>query len=464
MVFSSSVFLFLFLPVVLVLYFAFKDLDKKNTILLIFSLIFYAWGEPIYIFLLLASIFMNWLFGRLVVKGNSKRKIWLTISVILNVGLLFVFKYLGFAASNLGLLLGSNLSVNIALPIGISFFTFQAMSYVIDVYRGDGVSQKKIRNVALYISLFPQLIAGPIVRYQTVADQITNRTHSLEKIRGGVRRFILGLGKKVIFANNFSLVADAVFYSGQQHGFLILWIGAVAYSLQILFDFSGYSDMAIGLGRIFGFEFLENFDYPYTSKSVTEFWRRWHISLGSWFRDYVYIPLGGNRVSGARHIFNLFIVWLLTGFWHGANWTFVVWGLFYFVILVIEKFTHMDKLFEKKLHILPHIYTMLLVVLGWVIFRADNISAACSYLQGMFGASVMSADDWILVRKYVGEYIGVFVLSFALLIPWNKIFTFKEKYHGFRTVLADIAYLIVFLVSVSYIMKGSYSPFIYFNF
>lgn len=464
MVFSSAVFLFLFLPIVLLLYFFVKDIEKKNTVLLIFSLIFYAWGEPLYVFLLLGSIILNWLFGRLVVIERKDRKIWLVVSAIVNVGLLFVFKYLGFVARNLNLLFGSSFSINIALPIGISFFTFQAMSYVIDVYRGNGVSQKKIKNVALYISLFPQLIAGPIVRYQTVANQITNRTSSSENIRGGVRRFILGLGKKVVFANNFSLVADAVFNSNQQHGSLILWMGAVAYSLQILFDFSGYSDMAIGLGRIFGFEFLENFDYPYISKSVTEFWRRWHISLGTWFRDYVYIPLGGNRVSKGRHILNLFIVWLLTGFWHGANWTFVVWGLFYFIILIIEKYTHVDKLFEQKLHILPHIYTMLLVILGWVIFRADNISVACSYLKGMFGAFISSEDELVLVRQYIGEYIGVFILSFTLLLPWNKVFKMKEKYKNVRTILADIVYLLVFLISVSYIMKGSYSPFIYFNF
>lgn len=464
MVFSSAVFLFLFLPVVLLLYFLVRDIEKKNTILLIFSLVFYAWGEPVYIFLLFGSIVLNWAFGRLVVPGRKDRKRFLVLSIIVNISLLFVFKYLGFVANNLNLLIGTNFSISIALPIGISFFTFQAMSYVIDVYRGNGVSQKEIKNVALYISLFPQLIAGPIVRYQTVANQITNRTSSSENIRGGVRRFILGLGKKVIFANNFSLVADAVFNSNQQHGSLILWMGAVAYSMQILFDFSGYSDMAIGLGRIFGFEFLENFDYPYISKSVTEFWRRWHISLGTWFRDYVYIPLGGNRVSKGRHILNLFIVWLLTGFWHGANWTFVVWGLFYFIILIIEKYTHVDKLFEQKLHILPHIYTMLLVILGWVIFRADNISVACSYLKGMFGAFISSEDELVLVRQYIGEYIGVFILSFTLLLPWNKVFKMKEKYKNVRTVLADIVYLLVFLISVSYIMKGSYSPFIYFNF
>lgn len=465
MVFSSAIFLFLFLPAVIILYFIARGIEKRNVILLLFSLVFYAWGEPIYILLLLCSITLNWIFGRLVVQSNPKRKKWLVLSIVYNIALLFIFKYLGFVLENFNLLIGSSLSLNIALPIGISFFTFQAMSYVIDVYRGNGDSQKTIWNVALYISLFPQLIAGPIVRYQTVADQITKRSHSSEKILGGVRRFILGLGKKVIFANNFALMADAVFNSEiHQHGSIVLWIGAIAYTLQIFFDFSGYSDMAIGLGKIFGFEFLENFNFPYISKSVTEFWRRWHISLGTWFRDYVYIPLGGNRVSKTRHIFNLFIVWLLTGLWHGANWTFVVWGLCYFALLVFEKYTHLDKAFEKKLYVIPHIYTMLFVILGWVIFRSDSISSAMSYIAGMFGTPVRDSSDIVLIKEYLGEYIGVFLLSFAFIIPWKNIFRFGEKLQSVRVILGDICYLLMFIISISYIMKGSYSPFIYFNF
>ena len=243
-----------------------------------------------------------------------------------------------------------------------------------------------------------------------------------------------------------------------------MWIGAVAYSLQILFDFSGYSDMAIGLGKIFGFEFLENFDYPYISKSVTEFWRRWHMSLGTWFRDYVYIPIGGNRVGKGRHIFNLFIVWFLTGLWHGANWTFVVWGLGYFIILVIEKYTHIDKAFEKKLHFIPHFYTMFLVILGWVIFRSDTIAAALSFIAGMFGPLVRESSDAVLIKQYLGEYVGVFLLSFAFLIPWKNCFRVGEKLRNVGTVLGDVCCFLMLIVSVSYIMKGSYSPFIYFNF
>jgi len=462
MVFSSGIFLFLFLPITLLCYGTAKTLEKKNTILLIASLIFYAWGEPVYIFLLLLSIVANWRFGIQVTKGNMQaRKKWLIISVICNLAVLFVFKYLGFVCDNLNLLLHSDMKVNIVLPIGISFFTFQAMSYVIDVYRGKGEAQKKVGNVALYISLFPQLIAGPIVRYETVAEQISNRSADADKFSAGVRRFILGLGKKVIFANNFSLIADGVFDSTNQMGGILHWIGAIAYSLQILFDFSGYSDMAIGLGKMFGFDFLENFDYPYISKSVTEFWRRWHISLGSWFRDYVYIPLGGNRVSKGKHILNLFIVWLLTGIWHGANWTFVLWGLLYFVILVFEKTTGLDKILEKRLHVLPHIYTLLFVMFGWVLFRSDDISAAFSYIKGMFGTPVLS-EDISLLHQFIGEYVIVFVLSFGFLIPWKKIIPVnKIRIYG---VIKDVLLLLLFLLSVAYIMKGSYSPFIYFNF
>ncbi len=467
MVFSSAIFLFAFLPLVLLLYFLVKGTERKNTVLLISSLFFYAWGEPIYILLLIGTILLNWMFGRLVIRENPHRKGWLTAAVLVNAGVLFVFKYLAFVCQNLNLLIGrsgSNSPVSIALPIGISFFTFQALSYVIDVYRGNGASQKKIKNVALYISLFPQLIAGPIVRYQTIAEQIEHRKTTPEMIRTGVRRFILGLGKKVVFANNFALAADAVFGSDQQYGSLVLWIGAIAYTLQILFDFSGYSDMAIGLGNIFGFEFQENFDYPYISKSVSEFWRRWHISLGSWFRDYVYIPLGGNRVSSKRHILNLFIVWLLTGIWHGANWTFVVWGLGYFVILVTEKYLKLDRILEKKLWVIPHLYTMLFVILGWVVFRSDSISAGWQYIAGMFGGLVKRADEWILIREYMGEYAGIFLLSFALLIPWHRVFHLKKHFYRVRILASDILCFCLFLLSVAYIMKGSYSPFIYFNF
>lgn len=462
MVFSSGIFIFFFLPIVLLLYNLTRKLEIKNTILLVASLLFYAWGEPIYVFLLLLSILVNWRAGILVSSGSqARKKTWLYISVVYNITILFVFKYLGFVFDNLNLLLNTNLKVNIALPIGISFFTFQAMSYVIDVYRGKGEVQTKFGSVALYISLFPQLIAGPIVRYETIANQISQRSVNIDKFTDGVRRFILGLGKKVILANNFSLIADEVFDSLAPRGGAVLWIGAIAYSMQILFDFSGYSDMAIGLGKMFGFDFLENFDYPYISKSVTEFWRRWHISLGSWFRDYVYIPLGGNRVGKARHILNLFIVWLLTGLWHGANWTFILWGLLYFVLLVFEKNTHIDKLFEKHLHILPHIYTLFLVMFGWILFRSANVSSAFMFIKQMFGPIVLQGEG-VVLRRYAGEYGVVFILSFGFLIPWGKVFHIKNK--NVIRILKDIILLLILLLSIAYIMKGSYSPFIYFNF
>lgn len=465
MVFSSAIFLFLFFPSVLLCYFLAKSMEAKNNVLLIFSILFYAWGEPIYVFLLAASIIANWKFGLLVsCGGNHTRKRWLTLSCAVNVSILFIFKYLGFLCENLNFIFATDLASNIVLPIGISFFTFQAMSYVIDVYRGNGAVQNSIRSVALYICLFPQLIAGPIVRYETVVCQISNRTCDADKFSCGVRRFILGLGKKIIFANNFSLIADAVFDAKVQLGGVIYWIGAVAYSLQILFDFSGYSDMAIGLGKMFGFDFLENFNYPYISKSVTEFWRRWHISLGSWFRDYIYIPLGGNRVTKVRHIYNLFVVWVFTGLWHGANWTFVVWGLFYFVLLVAEKYTGLDQLFEKRLHIIPHIYTLLMVMFGWIVFRSSNITAAVLYIKNMFGPALVGKIDAVLLHQYVGEYGVFFVLALALLIPWKKVIKKNGGTSKIGTICEDVLLLFMFALSVSYIMKGSYSPFIYFNF
>ncbi len=328
MVFSSLVFLFVFLPLIICLYYLSKD-KYKNYLLLVASLFFYAWGEPTYIVIMILSIIANFIFGRQVSIENKYRKIWLTTSVIFNIGMLGVFKYTGFFIDNLNNIFNLNImNPQIALPLGISFFTFQAMSYVIDVYRHDAKVQNNIFNMALYISLFPQLVAGPIVRYQTIADQIIEREHNLLKFEKGIGRFILGLSKKVILANSLGLLADSVFSTNiNDIAILSSWLGIISYSLQIFFDFSGYSDMAIGLGQMFGFEFLENFNYPYISKSASEFWRRWHISLGSWFRDYVYIPLGGSRKGKVRTYINLFIVWFLTGFWHGASWTFIAWGL-----------------------------------------------------------------------------------------------------------------------------------------
>ena len=421
MVFSTTTFILLFLPVVLLVYY-FPPIRKhrsiSNLVLSLASLFFYAWGEPSFVLVMLGSIFVNWALGLLVDKfRNTKRaKAPLIAAVVVNVALLFVFKYLTFLLTNFNLLFNKNIdTLNISLPIGISFFTFQAMSYVIDVYRGHGKAQKNPLNVILYISFFPQLIAGPIVRYETVAEEINNRVETFEDFSSGVYRFLIGLSKKVLLANNLAVLADAAF-DGQKPTVLSAWIGALAYSLQIYFDFSGYSEMAIGLGRMFGFHFLENFDYPYVSRSITEFWRRWHMSLGTWFRDYVYFPLGGSRVdSKARLVFNLFVTWTLTGIWHGANWTFLMWGLLYFVLLTVEKLTG----FDKKSGFFGHIYTMLFVVLGWVLFRSESIGNALSYMASMFGIGAKLYDGYMLT--YLSSYKVYFIAGILACFPIQKL-------------------------------------------
>lgn len=464
MVFSSTTFLFLFLPLVLIAYYnpIFKSLAFKNAVLIVSSIFFYAWGEPVYVLLMLASILVNWALGLIVDKNraDTKGKAALAASVVVNIGMLFVFKYLTFTLQNINLLFHTDFNtLNITLPIGISFFTFQAMSYVIDVYRGDGEVQKNPCNVALYISFFPQLIAGPIVRYQTIAEQIKQRHESFDEFTNGAYRFMIGFVKKVLIANNVAIVADGIFDS-EVGSVASAWLGAVAYTLQILFDFSGYSEMAIGLGKMFGFDFLENFDYPYISKSVSEFWRRWHISLGTWFRDYVYFPLGGSRVKKSRLVLNLFVVWTLTGIWHGANWTFLIWGLFYFVILTLEKLTG----FPQKLGFFSHIYTMLLVIIGWVFFRAQDIASAWSYLKDMFGFGSLPLYD-STTMFYLSNY--KFFLILGLICCFPIIRTVKRKVNTDKpvyTILFGIILIAAFLISVTYTVKGTYNPFIYFNF
>lgn len=464
MVFSTTTFLFLFLPIVLIAYYNpfFKSLQFRNAVLIISSIFFYAWGEPVFVLLMLLSIFVNWLLGLLVEKGRGtgKSKAAVAVSVVFNLGLLFIFKYLTFTLENINALFGTNLNtLGIVLPIGISFFTFQAMSYVIDVYRGNGEVQKNPFNVALYISFFPQLIAGPIVRYQTIADQIKERHESFDGFTNGVYRFMIGFCKKVLIANNVALVADEVFGS-TENSVATAWIGAIAYTLQILFDFSGYSEMAIGMGKMFGFTFLENFDYPYVSKSVSEFWRRWHISLGTWFRDYVYFPLGGSRVKKSRLVFNLFVVWLCTGIWHGANWTFVLWGLLYFVILTLEKLTG----FAGKLKGFGHIYTMFFVIMGWVIFRAESIGEAWTYIKTMFGiGSAGLLDETALF--YLSNY--KFYLIAGILCCFPIVPLVKKKINAEKPavkIVSGLFLLAIFILSLTFIIKGSYNPFIYFNF
>jgi len=477
-VFSSTVFLLLFLPLLLIVYYNpfFRNRPFRNYILLLFSLAFYAWGEPVFVFVLLLSILINWFFTLMIARQTDpkKRKRLLFFPITFDIGLIFIFKYLGFTMRNLGLLLGSaSMQLNIVLPIGISFFTFQIMSYVFDVYRKKAPVQRNVLNVALYISLFPQLIAGPIVRYETVADQIMNRRENPGDFTAGVTRFIFGLGKKVLLANYVGLIADNIFAAAEGLSAASAWLGIIAYALQIYFDFSGYSDMAIGLGWMFGFHFLENFNYPYIASSVTDFWRRWHISLSTWFRDYVYIPLGGNRVSQARWIFNIFAVWLLTGVWHGANWTFIVWGLYYFVFLLIEKLTG----FDGKLGFFSHAYTLLIVLIGWVIFRAESLPRAIEYLGYMFGAGAngivddlfryyLSNGKWVLLAAAISCFpLGKFIRNRLLAGPAQA--SGGHLQGGLQTMmdLGKTAFTaLIFVLSLLVCVNSTYNPFIYFNF
>ena len=464
MLFSSIIFIFFFLPIVLALYYGvcIKSRTAQNIVLTFASLFFYAWGVPHYVLIMIASIIINWLFALFLDKHRENKKLakaTLALSVVANLGILFVFKYLNFTLTNLNKLGLSVPITNIALPIGISFFTFQAMSYVIDVYRKDGEVQKNPINIALYISFFPQLIAGPIVRYQTVADQIKNRVETFEDFSKGACRFIIGFCKKVLLSNTMALIADAAFDSPER-SVLFAWVGAVAYTFQIFYDFSGYSDMAIGLGKMFGFHFLENFDYPYMSRSVSEFWRRWHMSLGSWFRDYVYFPLGGSRVkTKTRLVFNLFVVWFLTGIWHGANWTFFLWGLMYFVLIAVEKLTG----FAEKLKGFGTVYTLFFVVMGWVLFRAESLSAAVTYMKNMFGvgADGLSCDKVVF---YLSENKFEFVFALLFCIPVFRYLPEKVKNGKISNVVYPIVLMVMFIFSVSSIVKGAYNPFIYFNF
>ena len=469
MLFSSSVFLFLFLPLTLIIYYLplRRWRQGQNLFLLLASLFFYAWGEPWFVLVMIASILANWAFGLWVAaaqgRGRSDKPA-VACAVVLNLGLLFVFKYLMFTMGILNRL-GAGLVIPvIELPIGISFFTFQALSYVLDVQRGRGQAQRSPLKVGLYVSLFPQLIAGPIVKYETVAEQIDGRKETWADFSAGCARFIAGLGKKVLIANQLALVADRAFLLGgaDKLTMAFAWLGSICYTLQIYYDFSGYSDMAIGLGKMFGFHFLENFNYPYISKSVTEFWRRWHISLSTWFRDYVYFPLGGSRVdSRAKHIRNLFVVWLLTGIWHGANWTFLAWGLLYFVLLVLEKYGHLGRGWPAGLQWL---FTFLMVNFAWVIFRADSLGAAGQYLLAMFGVGAGAGSG--LTALYLRENWTVLLaaaLFAAPLAPRLRDWLAKKDWP-----LADILYAVgaaaVFLVSAAFIIKGTYNPFIYFNF
>lgn len=473
MLFSSLVFLFIFLPLVIFCYYIIPK-KARNLVLLIFSLFFYAYGEPKYIFIMILSISINYTMGLLVDMYRNRKgviKALISLTVVLNISIIGYYKYANFLIVNLNEVLGSNYDfLNIVMPIGISFFTFQGLSYVIDVYRGDGKVQKNPLNVALYISLFPQLIAGPIVRYETIAEQINHRRETLSDFSYGIQRFILGLSKKVLIANTVGLIADEIFNTSLgDMSILLSWIGIISYTLQIYFDFSGYSDMAIGLGSMFGFKFLENFNYPYISTSITEFWRRWHISLGTWFRDYVYIPLGGNRVKTLRFLFNIFTVWFLTGLWHGANWNFILWGLYYGIILILEKMV-LGKYIKKTPKVFQHIYTMFLVIIGWLLFRSETIVYAKEYLGVMFGVGDYEIIN-IKSLYYLIEYKYAFIVGILVSIPiypyiMKKLENIKNKWTKIllRDYIKSVFLILLFLLCIMYLINSTFNPFIYFRF
>lgn len=474
MLFSSTVFLFLFLPITIGIYYGLlKKRISRNLFLLLMSLICYGWGEPKYVFLMLFCILLNYVGGYYVDYYRSKpktAKMILILTVIGNLGILSIFKYLGFMLETTNQLFNANISIpNIILPIGISFFTFQGMSYVLDVYMERGKVQKNPLNVALYVALFPQLVAGPIVRYETVATEIEHRKETADDFAEGVVRFIKGMGKKVLLANQFGLIADKAFsMPAGEIAIGFAWLGAIGYMLQIFYDFSGYSDMAIGLGKMFGFHFNENFNAPYLAKSVSEFWRRWHISLGSWFRDYVYFPLGGSRVNSNLKLFrNLFVVWLLTGIWHGANWTFICWGLYFFVWIALEKFLNLEKRLQRS-RVFSHIYLLLIVILGWVLFRADSIGYALEYIKSMFGlnSNVLLGNLGLLYWQENRLLLGIGIL---LCLPLSKLFsrfkiTSDSSLYRVKQVATLIVGILLFITVLAYLIKSSYNPFIYFNF
>ena len=467
MLFSSIPFLYTFLPCVLILYFLVPGW-LKNTVLLLSSLFFYAWGEPRFVVFMVIAIVQGYVFGLLAEKFRDRpkqAKLCLWASAVVSLELLGYCKYADFFISGFNTLTGLSLPLlHVALPIGISFYTFQILSYVIDVYRGDVTAQRNLIDLAAYVAMFPQLIAGPIVRYADIAPQLKHRTHTLADAAYGARRFILGLSKKVLLANVlYELIST--YKSSTETSVLFVWLYAAAYVLHLYFDFSGYSDMAIGLGRIFGFHFPENFDYPYISASVTEFWRRWHMSLGSWFRDYVYIPLGGNRVSRSKWFRNIFIVWLLTGLWHGAAWTFILWGLFFAVFLSAEKLWYGRALAETR--IFKHLYVLLLIVVSFVLFDAASVQDALRTIAALFGLGGLPLTD-PLSRYYLDSYSGVFLLAAvgATPLPAAIVRQLSESKLGGKllSVLEPAALLALLAAVTAYLVDGSFNPFLYFRF
>lgn len=467
MVFSSFSFLFAFLPITLLLYFIVpqKHIKTKNVVLLVMSLFFYALGELKYFWVILLSILVNY---AITIGMNDKNKrVLLILDLIFNIGMLGMFKYVNFFIRIVNHIPQCSINeVNLALPVGISFFTFQIMSYVIDVYLGKVKKQKNIINIATYITLFPQLIAGPIVNYKTVENELESRKQRWEDVAGGIRRFIIGLAKKVIIANNVAVIADAIFDSSSYDlGTGLVWCGAIAYALQIYFDFSGYSDMAIGLGRIFGFKFLENFNYPYIASSVTDFWRRWHISLSSWFKEYVYIPLGGNRCSKIKWFRNIFIVWMLTGFWHGANWNFILWGFYFAIFLVFEKLVGL-KLLEKIPKIFRHIYSILVILISWVIFRVEDVGKLLEILKMLFVYKHSEMAKFISNNGDILEVWPFLILGLVFCTPLVRKCAecIIRKSETVGKTLMDFVLIGTFGLTIIFLLSLSYNPFIYFRF
>lgn len=465
MVFSSIPFLYYFLPCALLLYFA-APWKLKNTVLLLTSVVFYGWGEPKFVFVMLLTVLQGYLFGILIEKSGGRRaRVYLAVSAVVSLGMLGYCKYADFFIENFNAVTGLSVPLlRVTLPIGISFYTFQILSYIADVYRGSVPAQRNFINLAAYIAMFPQLIAGPIVRYADISAQLHDRRHSFEKCAIGIRRFILGMGKKVLIANALGELCS-ICKESEDKSVLFFWLYAAACALQIYFDFSGYSDMAIGLGKVFGFDFPENFNYPFISKSATEFWRRWHISLGSWFRDYVYIPLGGNRVKKFRWLCNLMIVWFLTGFWHGAEWNFIVWGLFFGVLLILEKLALL-KILEKT-GILRYIYIVPVVLLSFVLFDAASLSEAWVNIKSMFGAGgfpAVSAESLYYLKSYCGILAIAFVGATPLISAGIRKLREREVPGKVLNIMEPVVLLLLMLVITGYIVDGSFNPFLYFRF
>ncbi len=466
MVFSSITFIFYFLPIILLLYYIIPN-KYKNLLFLLGSLVFYSWGEIRYIPLIIVSIVGNYYFGLLFENKKIKKKNVMILACVFNIGILGIFKYTIFFLGIINSIFSFSIPIpNIRLPLGISFFTFQALSYVIDVYRGQVPVQKKIMNLGLYIVAFPQLIAGPIVRYSTVNEQIVDRSHTGEKFSQGTRRFLLGLGKKILLSNPLALLANASFGSIGHLTLLSSWLGIIAYTFQIYYDFSGYSDMAIGLGKMFGFEYEENFNYPYISKSISEFWRRWHISLGTWFKDYVYIPLGGNRTSKVKNIRNLFLVWFLTGMWHGASWNYIIWGLYYGILIFMERKT--KGLRGKIPGFINMIFTFLLVVIGWVFFRIEDMNLAFAYFKSLFNIGNIGLID---IGSRVNLYDNILLLTLSFILATPVLSNLAKKFYGKRNfkgkymdLVETLFYILILLMSTIYLVNSTYNPFIYFRF